>query len=54
MEIYFGVEDLFAPIYSPSAGKTVDIFTGEELETAAGLNIISSIPTPSFGFSISF
>lgn len=52
MEVYAGVEDLFAPLYSPKGGKQVDMFTGGERVVNDGMAI--NAPLPSFGFSMSF
>ncbi len=53
VEIYAGVEDLFAPAYSPMAAMQTDMFSGEDTRgTEAKFDI--GAPLPSIGFTVNF
>ena len=53
-EYYFGVENVFANLYTPKTNKSFDPFTGEELSGSGQADFTIGFPIPSFGFKLSY
>jgi hypothetical protein len=53
-ECYFGVENIFANLYSPKTNKAFDPFTGQELSGSGQADFSIGFPIPSFGYKLSY
>ncbi len=53
-ENYFGVENVFASLYTPKTNKAIDGFTGKELSGSGEAEFTIGTPIPSFGIRLSY
>lgn len=53
-EFYFGVQDVFATLYTPKGDKSFNQYTGEMSDAPENADFSLGIPIPSFGIKIKY